>query len=320
LPEKDPQDEFLYAQLCWARKDFTCAIAKAEGVVAITGAQTKPKVLKLLADAYTQKGDSVSGKKYIDQYFAREKADELIPFDYVLKAKIYSKFPGNDDMVFSSFEQAVKLDTVVENKVDILKEAADFFKKTGQRVKEGDVMVKLLEIKPKPTINDWFDAGRAYYFGKEYSKSRDIFVKFVEKYPAEIYGYEWKLNNSRIIDTVKKDSIAVPDALALLEFAQKDTAKYGKQVSSAAYFLALYHAGKNEREKAVEYLTIMKAVERDPAKQESIQNNIDVLSKPAPKTPTQRTGGSPAKTSNSKPGPTAKPKTTVSANTGAVKK
>lgn len=323
LPEKDPQDEFLYAQLCWARKDFTCAISKGEGVVAVTGAQTKPKVLKLLADAYMQKGDSTSAKKYIDQYFSREKQEDLIGFDYVLKAKIYSKFPGNEDVVFTSFEQAVKIDTVIDSKVDILKEAAEFFRKSGQRVKEGDMMVKLLEIKPKPTINDMFDAGRAYYFGKEYGKSRAIFQEFIKKYPAEIYGFEWSFNNARVIDTVKKDSIAVPDALALLDFAQKDTAKFGKQVSSSSYFLALYHAGKNEREKAVEYLTIMKSVERDPAKQESIQNNIETLSKPAPKSPTQRTGttgGSPAKTGGSKPVPAAKPKTTVAGSTGAVKK
>ncbi len=48
---------FLYAQLCWARKDFDCAVTKAESVATVMGEKTKPKVYKLLADANFQKGD-----------------------------------------------------------------------------------------------------------------------------------------------------------------------------------------------------------------------------------------------------------------------
>src|SRR5688572_13380821 len=41
--ENDIQDQFLYAQLCWARSDFNCAITKGESVVTAMGASTKPK-------------------------------------------------------------------------------------------------------------------------------------------------------------------------------------------------------------------------------------------------------------------------------------
>jgi len=308
--ESDIQDQYLYAQLCWARKDYDCATSKAESVATAMGAATKPKVLKLLADAYYQKNDSLSAKKYIDQYFAKEKPEDYIGFDYALKADIYSKFPGQEAVVYNSYIEGVRIDTVLDNKVEILKKGAEFFRKRGEREKEGDLMVKLLEIKPKPTMNDIFDAGRAYYFAKQYQKSRDIFVKFVEKYPTEVYGYEWTFNNSKVIDTLKKDSIAVPDALKLFEFSAKDTTKFKKQYISSASYLAIYYANDaKDKEKAIEYLR--KWQEADAVNADNIQKNIEILQK-ANSRPIKGGGPGPkqagSKPTPSKPSPSVTPK------------
>jgi hypothetical protein len=273
------------------------------------GAATKPKVLKLLADAYYQKNDTINAKKYIDQYFAKEKPEDFIGFDYALKAEIYSRFPGQESVVYNSYLEGVKIDTVLDNKIEILKKGAEFFRKRNEREKEGDLMVKLLEIKPKPSINDMFDAGRAYYFGKQYTKSRDIFLKFVEKFPEEIYGYEWVFNNSKVLDTLKKDSIAVPDALKLYEFSGKDTSKFKRQYISAASYLAIYYANDaKDKEKAIEYLK--KWQEADTANAEAIQKNIDILQKSGGKSSPGPRGSSTPKQGGSKPGPNPKASTT----------
>jgi hypothetical protein len=86
-------------------------------------------------------------------------------------------------------------------------------------------------------------------------------------------------NNAVLIDTVKKDSIAVPAALKWLEFAQKDTAKYFRQISTTAYFLATYYQDK-DKAKSIEYLTMMMNATKDEAIKESIRKNIELLSKP----------------------------------------
>jgi hypothetical protein len=98
-------------------------------------------------------------------------------------------------------------------------------------------------------------------------------------------------NNAVLIDTVQKDSIAVPAALKWLEFARndKDSAKFLTQISGTSYFLALYYQDK-DKTKAIQYLTIMKAATKDPTMQENIQQNIDRLSKPQPqRSPQQAT-------------------------------
>lgn len=288
--DPDPQNDYIRVQTLWAKKDFDGAIAGAKNIIAQVGAQTKARVYKLIADSYVQKKDTAQGKEYIDNYFAKAKPEEVTALDYKLKADIYSAIPGQEDVVFNSYQEGVKADTVIDNKIELLKQGATFFKERGQREKEGDLLALLLQVKPKPTINDLFDATRAYYFGLANAKSRDMALKMIEKYPDEVYGYEWALNNSKIIDSTKQDSIAVPDALKLEGFSVKDTAKFKKQYISATSYLALYYANiAGDKDKAIEYLKKWQLV--DPVNRESIQKNIDILSKAQPKSGTPRAGG-----------------------------
>ena len=276
--DPDPQNDYLRVQTLWAKKDFDAAIAGAKNIIAQAGAATKAKTYKLIADSYLQKKDTAAGKPYIDDYFAKVKPEDITAKDYELKAMVYSAIPGQEEVVYNSFLDGVKADTVIENKVELLKAGAAYFKGKGQREKEGDLMAMLVSIKPKPSMTEMFDVGRAYYFGGAYEKSYDAWIKFAEKFPDEVYGWEWKLNNSKIIDSTKKDSIAVPDALKLLDFAQQDTAKYKKQFINAASFLAIYYANDaKDKDKAIEYLK--KWQEVDEVNRETIQKNIDILSK-----------------------------------------
>ena len=91
LPESDIQDDYLYAQLGWARKDYEGAIAKGEHVVTTVGDKTKPKVYRLLADAYYQKGDYQNAKKYSDLFFLKKNPEDVILPDYEIKALVQSK-------------------------------------------------------------------------------------------------------------------------------------------------------------------------------------------------------------------------------------
>ncbi|MFZ9387475.1 MAG: tetratricopeptide repeat protein [Chitinophagaceae bacterium] len=284
LPESDIQDQFLYAQLCWARKDFNCATTKGEGVVAAMGANTKPKVYRLLADAYYQLGDYKNAKKFSDEFFVRKNPDDYNSFDHKLRADIMSQTGGSPDEIFVNYIQGAELDTVLADRVDFLKKAAAYFKERKLRDKEAQIIQKIIDLKPDPTINDYFDLTIALYFSQENSKSRDAALKMVQNYPEQVYGYEWAFNNSRIVDTVRKDSVAVPDALKLFDFSAKDTSKFKRQYISSASYLAIYYANEaKDRDKAIEYLKKWQSV--DAANAENIQKNIEILEKtPSTKT------------------------------------
>lgn len=302
--DPNPQNEYLKASLLWAQKKYDDAIALSKSILSRLGDKTKPRVYKLIANAYLSKGDTLTAKPFIDDYFAKVKPDdeEFVPKDFKLKADIYSAIPGQEAAVLASYQEGIKADTVIDNKIELLKLGIKFFADRKQYDKEAALWQTLLETKPNPNINDLFGATLANYRAKTsegYVKAYTLANTMVEKYPDQIYGYEWRFNAAVVIDTVKKDSIMVPAAMSLLEFAQKDTSKYLKQVANSSYRIALYHNDKDDKDKAIQYLQIMKGATRDTAQQASIQKNIDALSRPpqqstrpaAPKSST----GSPAK-------------------------
>lgn len=293
LPENDIQDQYLYAQLCWAQKDFQCAVTKAESVVASFGTDTKPKVYRLLADSYFQKGDFPNAKKYSDEFFLRKNPDDITLYDYQLRADILSKTGGTVDEIFSTYMEGAAVDTLAALKVDLLKKGAAYFKENKLRDKEALLIQKIIELKPNPTINDFFDLTLAYYFNENYSQSRNTAKEMEKRFPEQVYGFEWVFNNSRIIDTVKKDSIAVPDAMQLLDFSNKDTSKFRKQIISAASFLAIYYANDAKQfDSAIVYLKKWQSL--DTANAENIQKNIDILTKAS----SNPKGTTPEKTKN----------------------
>lgn len=316
LPETDLQDQFLYAQLCYARKDYTCAISKAESVVAGRGKTTKPKVYRLLAYAYYDKGDFPNAKKYSDLFFLYKNPDDYISRDHKLRADIMAQTGGTPDEILVNYVEGAELDTTVSDKVDFLKKGVAYFKEKKLRDREAILLQKVIELKPKPTINDYFDLTLANYFSQNYAKSRETALKMEELFADQVYGYEWAFNSSRIVDTLRKDSIAVPDALKLFDFSNMDTAKFKKQYISSASFLAIYYANDaKDRDKAIDYLKKWQLV--DVVNAENIQKNIDLLMKaPAPKstgTPAKGTGK--AKT----PAPSAKKTITTKLKTGAAR-
>lgn len=327
--DEDIQHEHLYAQLCWANKDFDCATTRAEKVVAAMGEKTKPKVLKLLADAYFQKSDYTSAKKYMDWFLRREKKEEQTSGDYKLLADILSKSGGTPDEIYNVYIKGAELDSVLTSKIDFLKKGAEAFKAAGDRIREGDLRSEIIKLKgDKSGQRDYFDAGLAYYQGNNLDKSDLMFDTYIQKWPEETYGWQMKFQIARLKDTTMEKGLAVPFATRYLEVLEKDTAKNKKSILSTAGYLAQYYANiAKDKVKAVEYLKKMLVF--DPTN-EAILNNIKQLEKmPAARPATGSTGGAAPKSTSPTPAPKAatgkttttkaKAKTTA-AKTAAVKK
>lgn len=319
-PEKNIQDEFLYSQLCWARGDFACAIAKSQQVVAALGALTRPRVYRLLADAFYQQGDTLAkqqqadaasasfanAKKYSDQFFSRtgDDMDGVALYDYQLRADIIDKTGGTPAEVFDTYLQSTRVDTLVSLKVDLLKKGADRFKAKGDslsRIIEGDLRALILKTKTNPSQRDLFDAGFAYYQGKSYQIADSLFGVYVTKYPEESFGYMMKYNIQRAIDTSMELGSAVPWAEKYLAILEKDTVKNKKTIIGVSGYLAAYSANVlKDKDKALSYLRRMLSL--DPTNT-AIQQNISVLEKAAPAKPDN------APKTDQSPNPEAAPKT-----------
>ncbi|MBC7873190.1 MAG: tetratricopeptide repeat protein [Ferruginibacter sp.] len=321
--DPDPQHEFLYAQLCWAKKDFACAIAKAESVITAMGQKTKPKVYKLLADANFQKGDYTNAKKYTDLYFAREKKEDIISMDYKLLADILSKTGGTVDEIYSTYMKGAALDTVLTSRIDFIKQGAEAFKTKADsisRLKEGDLRMEVIKLKPNPSQRDYFDAGFAYYQGSAYLKSDSLFAIISTKYPDDIYGPQMQFAIARILDSTMAKGSAVPHGVRYLTILEKDTAKNKKAILSTAGYLAQYYANiAKDNVKAVEYFRKMLALNPDNA--DVLQKYVDQLEGKTSTKPTiAPKGNAPPKATAVKTTKTTKKPTPVKSKNTALKK
>ena len=115
IANSDPnvQNDYLRAQTLRAQKNYNEAISIAQGIVSKSGDKTQPRTYKLLAYCFVEKGDTLQAKNYIDQYFAKEKTEKIIPLDYLLKANIYSGVGNEPDAVVKTFIEAANADTTI---------------------------------------------------------------------------------------------------------------------------------------------------------------------------------------------------------------
>ena len=293
LPEKDINDDYLYAQLCYLKKDYDCVISKDLHVIDVMGTKTKPKVYKALAYSYLEKHDTTTAKKYVNAYFAKEKPEDIVPQDYVLKANATSS-SEDLDTIAQAYIDASKADTTISGKIVWLKKGADLMKAKGSREREAMFREMIYKIKPSPTNLDIFNWGLALYFDSAYVRSDSVFGLYSAKYPNETFGWQWQARARTRIDTTMEQGLAVPPYQQLFSIADQDRVKYKGEFIEAAGYLAGYANNilKN-KDSALAYVN--KILEVDSTN-EQWNNTKNILMKlPAPKQ------------NNSKGGTTGKP-------------
>lgn len=279
----DLNNEYYAASTYYLNKNYDEAIRSAKHLIATAKGDTDPKAYKLIAYSYVDKGDTAAAMPFVEEYFKNQRKDEISAMDYALKAMAYSTTPGKESVVLQSYLDGVKADTVLDSQLDVLEAGAKFFGAKGLNANQAVLFSKIIDIKPanKVTINDYFNAGLAYYRAKQYETSWPFFDKVRTKFPDVNYGYLWAFYNSKIFDSTNAKNIVVPDAEKLVEFSKIDKSADAKSNAfNAAYFLANYYNDVvKDKGKAVEYLKVCKDNIDDEAAKKTLQDSIDRLSR-----------------------------------------
>lgn len=291
---KDPNNGYFAASTHYFNKQYNEAINEAKGVISTAKDLANPSAYKIIAYSLIEgKKDTAAAIPYVDEYFKMQHKDEFMPKDYTLKAMAYSTTPGKEQVIYQTYLDAVKADTSLENKIDILEEGGKFLGTKGMYKLQGDLYAKLLEIKPasRITINDYFNAGYyGYYRSGQYEKSHTLFETAKMKFPDLHYGYLFTYLNQRQIDTTRSGERFIKDADDLVKFALtgKDTTLDKIRVFYAAQDLGAYYANvAKDNAKAIEYFKIASDFTDDADAKTQMKAYIDMLSgkpKAAPNT------------------------------------
>lgn len=255
--DQGPDVEYLKTDFLYASGKFAEAKEKATSLISQYGDKVEPRMYKQVAYACDTLKDIACANKYMADYFAKQNKDDVVPADYVELANLNTKTPGSESQAFVNLQKAVDLDTVVENKVRYINEAAALAKKMGDRKQEANWLGVAYNLKPNPTQTDLYNWGMAHYQAADYVVADSIFCNVYEsKYPDQIYGYLWCARSIQAGDTTMQDERFAPAQEKLAEMAIKlDSVKYKAQAVGAwAALTSYYNDVKKDPKTALSYI------------------------------------------------------------------
>lgn len=300
--EQQWEHDYLSAQLCWARKNYDCAVTKGEAVKAIMGANVKPRILKLLAYSYLGKNDFATAKKYVDEFFAKEK-DGFIGADYQLKVDIFSGAGVPCDQLYTVYLEGAAADTVLQTKVDYLAKAADYFKSKNCKLQEADMRMVWFNTRGNANPTYLVNFGILYTQADSLLKADSVFQRYIALAPDSIYGYSWRGRVNYSLDTTMMVEPYVTNMVTsydkALTIAAKDPIRYKSHGVTAARTLAAYYVNiKSNRDTALAYAYKGLAIDSSDV---ALKNIRDILEKSKNQKPTGKTTGNKPSASIRKP-------------------
>jgi tetratricopeptide (TPR) repeat protein len=305
--DKSVENDYIKAQTAFVQNKFDEAIATGKNIIAQAGDKANPRVYKLLGYSYVGKGDSVTARQYVDQYFAKADPENIIGQDYILQADAYAS--DNPAVVREAYLKAAKMDSVLSNQVKVLNEGIERFKKSGHKILEADLRLLSYQLRgSQASPAELFQIGIPYYQGRSFERADSVFTAYATALPDSIYGWYWSALSKAQQDTTMEQGLAVPMYQKTLEIAAKDKVRLRSQgIASAGYLAGYYNNIKKDKETAITYLK--QGLEFDPTN-EALKRGLDALQGSGKRTQTSTSANS------AKDGET-KVKTD---NSGAVKK
>lgn len=232
----------------------------SERLLAYSYYECNAKEAQAAADVY-KKGMDAS-----DRFFKIAPQDKVIAMDYKYKGLLLAKL-GSDSLAVAELERAVAKDSLGSG--EIMGELA----KLHIKAKKYDQAIiafnkKMNGDSTKLSVAEFYDLGRAYYFGpKDYNMADSAYAKVAEMAPTYAMAYLWRGRSNVQLDLKKVSWSAKPFYEKFLETVpvEERTGAYKPFVIEASKYLGDYYVNSKEKDatKAKEAWTLVK--ELDPA-------------------------------------------------------
>ncbi|MEI7757633.1 MAG: hypothetical protein WCI80_01180 [Bacteroidota bacterium] len=187
--DKDPLNDFFYAEYLFRAGKYNESLAKAKEIEASVGLAAVPRLSLLYAYNYDRLGDSLKAKDNVVKFF-NAKLDIQSP-DYDLAVKLLSKFPGNEAQTVGYLEQAIGNDTSRVNKLNYMNQAADIYGKGKMYKEQLFWMRKVVEAKGAMGEGDYYRLTSAAYNAKDFTQTIELAKKYMAAYPDKPQPYSF---------------------------------------------------------------------------------------------------------------------------------
>ena len=263
-----------YAAFIFNNKQYAEAITEIEK---LQGAgNTNLYLDRYLGYSYAELGNKTDTAAYrkglnaISKFF--DKSSRVANFkyvgtDYKYKGILLAK-TGKDSLGIIEMEKAAEMDPKLAG--DITNEIAKSYMKSKRYDKAIATYEKKMAGDPKNLSGqDYFEMGRAYYFGpKDFVKSDTCFSKVTQAIPTFATAYFWRGKANVQQDLKNEKWLAKPHyekALTLVKPEERAGVKLN--VIEACEYLGYYYLVMKDNAKAKEYFTIVKDLDPNNKKQ-----------------------------------------------------
>lgn len=279
--DKDPRNDLYQADYLFRAGKYDESLAKAKELEAAVGLKTVPRIGVVYAYNYLRKGDSLTSKKYIEEFLANAPANEIQPSDYKLGIEVLSKLPGNETVASGYIEKALLLDTVKKNQVDLINAAADMFGKAKSYQAQLSWMKRGMMMKGDLTEAEHYKLTSAAFNAKAYDQAIEFAKNYMVAHPdkPQPYGFFKRSTMANGTDTAK-----IISNLNYLDsvYAKVDLEKHRKAIFLDEYFKINYYVNLfNEIKKRPDFKVTTKG-EKSAAVEEFLavcQKAIEVADK-----------------------------------------
>lgn len=242
--DKDPLNDFFYAEYLFRAGKYSESLAKAKEIEATAGLATVPRLSILYAYNYDRLGDSVAARDNVVKFF-NAKLDIQSP-DYDLAVKLLSKFPGNEAQTVGYLEQAIGNDTSKVNQLNYMNQAAEIYGKAKMYKEQLFWMRKVVEFKGGVMGEfDYYRLTSAALNAKDIPQTIELAKKYMAAYPDKPQPYIFYKKAALASDPDTTTGIGV-EYLQYLDsvYAVVNKEKFKKDIFLNEYYSILYYIGK----------------------------------------------------------------------------
>lgn len=237
--DKDPLNDFFYAEYLFRAGKYSESLAKAKEIEASAGLAAAPRLSLLYAYNYDRLGDSVAARDNVIKFFDAKL--DIQSQDYDLAVKLLSKFPGQEAQTVGYLEQAIGNDTSRVNKLGYMNQAADLYGKAKMYKEQLFWLKKVAELKPDLSNRDFYFICDAAAKSGAIEDGKKFSADYIAKFPDQLFGYRFAANAAIAEDADTTKGTAVPAVMAYIDFLSKDPAKNARILPYQFYYLASYY-------------------------------------------------------------------------------
>lgn len=246
--DQDLKNNYLLTDLYFVSQKYGQAASEGEKIIAVLGDSTKPRIYKLLAYSYHELKDNEKAEKNLKHYFEKDSDSNYTAKDFELMADISEKGKRTDDAAIW-YEKAFLLEKDSNQKTDLVKKLAKFYKSNKQFIKQAYWLGQLYDLHTTLTNVDIFNWGIANYNAGDYQMADSVFGIYEQKYPEQSFGYYWRAKSNAAIDTAMETGIAIPHYENLIKVGLKDStnANTRKWLIQAYGYIAAFKVNKEKQ-------------------------------------------------------------------------